>query len=111
MLYNILGLIFIILAIWGGIFTLNNKNNMPLSVYGLQKEKYEVIDKNKFNSIMVTQSIFLSIYISLTGILCMLSKQPACIILPAFTIYINIIFSKKAKKYIKQNRTLLRSRK
>jgi len=101
MLYNILGVIFIILAIRGVIFTLNNKNNMPLSVYGLQKEKYQVIDKNKFNRIMVTQSIFLSIYILLTGVLCIISKELACIILPALSIYINIIFSKKAKKYIK----------
>ena len=61
MLYTIVGSIFIIMAILGGIYTLNNKNDMPFSVGGLQKVKYQVIDNEKFNSVMVTQSIFISI--------------------------------------------------
>lgn len=73
---------------------------MPFSVFGLQKEKYQVINNEKFNSIMLTQSIFTSIWILLTGVLCMIIKEPVILALPSWGIFINIIFSKKAKKSI-----------
>ena len=65
MLYTIVGSIFIIMAIWGGSYTLNNKNDMPFSEGGLQKVKYQGIDNEKFNSVMATQSIFTSVWILL----------------------------------------------
>lgn len=100
MLYTIVGSIFIIMAIGGGIHTLNNKNDMPFSVGGLQKVKYQVIDNEKFNSVMVTQSIFTYIWILLSGILCMFIKEIVIFALPSWGIFIRIIFSEKAKKCI-----------
>lgn len=103
MLYNIVGAIFIILAIGGGIYTLNNRNDMPFSVVGLKKEKYQVIDNEKFNSIMLTQSIFVLIWVLLTGALCMFIKETVILALPSWGIFIMIIFSEKAKKCIKSS--------
>ena len=100
MLYTIVGSIFIIMAICGAIYTLNNKNDMPFSVGGLQKVKYHVIDNEKFNSVMVTQSIFTCIWILLSGVLCMFIKETVIFVLPSWGIFIGIIFSKKAKKCI-----------
>lgn len=100
MLYTIVGSIFIIMAIGGGIYTLNSKNDMPFSVGGLQKAKYKVIDNEKFNSVMVTQSILTSIWILLSGVLCMFIKETVMFALPSWGIFIRLIFSKKAKKCI-----------
>ena len=106
MLYNILGVIYIIVAIWEGLFILNNKKDMPFDVYRLKKENYQVIDKDKFNTIMVKQNIFLFIWILSSGILCIFCKIEICIALPAFSIFINRIFSEKAKKYLKAKQSI-----
>jgi len=75
-------------------------------MFALQKEKYQVIDKESFNSIMLTQSIVISLWLLLIGILCMIIKGKIFIVLTSCSILINIIFSKKAKKYIKINRSI-----
>lgn len=63
LIYIIVGVIFILVAILRGIFTLKNKDDMPFSVFGLRKEKYQVINNEKFNSIMLIQSIVLFIWL------------------------------------------------
>ncbi|MDR3598027.1 hypothetical protein [Clostridium sp.] len=98
---NTMGIVCFILGIWQIIFTLNNKNDMPHYVQGLKKEKYEVIDKDKFNNIMVTQSIVQVILILLTGVLYVISKNLECCVLASGSIFPNIIFSIKVRKYIK----------
>lgn len=103
-IYNITGTIFITFAIWGGIYTLNNKNNMPFSVFGLQKETYQIIDNKKFNSIMLTQSIFISVWLLFTGVLCLFIDEALFMSLPSWSIFLMIIFSKKAKKCIKKSK-------
>ena len=100
MIYNIVSVTFIIVAILRGIFTLKNKDDMPFSVFGLRKEKYQVINNEKFNSIMLIQSIFLCIWLLLIAILCMFIKEVIILTLPGWGIFIEIIFSKKAKNYI-----------
>jgi hypothetical protein len=101
MLYNILGIIYIGVSVWLGIFILRKKKNMPFDVYRLKKENYLVIDKDKFNSIMIKQNLSLLIWILLSGVICIYLKMEIGIILPAFSIFVNMIFAVKAKKYIK----------
>lgn len=101
MLYNVLGTIYIGLSVWGGIFILRNKKDMPFDVYRLKKENYIIIDKDRFNSIMLKQSLVLFIWILFSGSLCIFSKMEIGIVLPTFSIFVNMIFAEQAKKYIK----------
>lgn len=103
MLYNIAGVIFIIIAIWGGIYTYKNKNDMPFSAFGLQKEKYQVINNIKFNRLMLTQSIVESLWYILTALFCVIIKDVLIIVcFPSVNIFILLIFRKISKKYIKK---------
>lgn len=99
-IYIIGGVVIIILAIWIGLFTLNNVNNMPYSIFGLNKENYEVIDKRKFNKIMVTQNTFVCIWFLLVGVLSIIFRESKVFTLLPLYFFIDIIFSKVAKKYI-----------
>lgn len=101
MLYNILGMIYIGVSVFLGIFTLMKKKDMPFDVYNLKKENYLVTDKNKFNNIMIKQNLVLSIWILLAGVICIYLKMGIGIVIPSFSIFINMIFAGKAKKYIK----------
>lgn len=100
MLNSIAGIIFIIAAIWGVIYTLYNKKHMPFSVFGLQKEKYQVINKERFNNVMLTQSICLSMCFGLIGFLCMFINEIVIPTLACLNIFIQILFAIKAKKSI-----------
>ncbi|GAA0718968.1 hypothetical protein GCM10008905_06360 [Clostridium malenominatum] len=97
---TIVGVVYIIVAIWGGIFIFNNRNNIPLSIHGLNKENYEVINKVKLNKIMLIQDTLSCLLFLLAGVLCITYKRVSAVGLPSFFIFINIIFSKVAKKYI-----------
>lgn len=101
MLYNILGIIYIGVSIWLGIYILRKKKDMPFDVYRLKKENCIVMDKEKFNSIMIKQNLVLVIWILLSGVIYIYLKIEIGIILPAFSIFINMIFAAQAKKYIK----------
>ncbi|WP_125461027.1 hypothetical protein [Clostridium taeniosporum] len=101
MFFNIVGIILVIVGIGGIIFTLNNKNYMAHNVLGLRKEQYEVINKDRFNNIMVNQSIIQFIWILLIGVLYFISKSKENLGLVSLNIFPTIIFSKKAKKYIR----------
>lgn len=100
MIYIIGGVVIIILAICIGLFTLNNVNNMPYSIFGLNKENYEVIDKRKFNKIMVTQSTLVCIWFLLVGVLSIIFREAEVFTLVPFYFLIDIFFSRVAKKYI-----------
>lgn len=100
MLYNIMGVLFILGGLWGSIFTIKNKTHMPRSVFALHNDKYKVVNKEKFNNLMIIQSFTVSMWFLLAGILCMFKKEPFAMLLPSFNVFINIIFSKRAKRYI-----------
>lgn len=75
---------------------------MPFSMFAVQKENYEIINNHDFNNIMFTQNIVISLWLLLIGVLCLFFKCKGFIFLSACVIFINIIFSKKASKYIKE---------
>ncbi|KGK86609.1 hypothetical protein [Clostridium sp. HMP27] len=100
MLRIILGVVYIIGAIYVGIYTFNNRCNMPSLVRGLNEENYEVTDKTKFNKIMIIKNALECIWILFSGVLCIIYNSPSVVALPSLYFIIDIIFSKIAKKYI-----------
>lgn len=97
---NILGIAYIIAAIYVAVFTFNNRNNMPYSVQGLREENYIVVDKLNFNKIMIIQNILACALVFLSGVLCIITDRGSAVGLPGFIFFINFITSKKAKKFI-----------
>lgn len=100
MLRIILGIVCIIGAIYGGIYTFNNRSNMPSLVRGLNEENYEVTDKTTFNKIMIIKNTLECIWILFSGVLCIIYNSPSVVALPSLYFIIDIIFSKIAKKCI-----------
>ncbi|WP_315120777.1 hypothetical protein [uncultured Clostridium sp.] len=100
MIRVIIGAVYIIGAIYVGIYTFNNRHNMPSLVRGLDKENYEITDRTTFNKIMIIQNTLSCILVLLSGVLCIISNRPSAVALPSFYIFIDIIFSKMEKKYI-----------
>lgn len=94
------GVVIIILAIGIGLFTLHNVNNMPYSLFGLNKENYEVIDKRQFNKFMVIGNTLVCIWFLLVGVLSIIFMESKVFTLLPLYILIDIIVSKVAKKYI-----------
>ncbi|GAA0738698.1 hypothetical protein [Clostridium oceanicum] len=101
MTYNIFGGTFIVLGVIGIILILTDKTGKTFNVYGLKKEQYRVVDKEKFNSLMFKSGICSFTWILVVGLLCVITKELGLAGLGAISIFINMIFSKKAKKHIK----------
>lgn len=101
MMYTTVGIILIIVAIVGGVFTIKSRKNMPTSIFGLTKEQYDVIDKENFNKVMGIQAITLCFFVLLAGVLLISFKDPSYFLVPALSIFVEMIFSKIAKRYIR----------
>lgn len=101
MSFIITGVLFIILAIGLVISSFRSKQDKVFKLFNLKEDDYEIIDKQRFNSIMTAQELSIAIWIFIIGILCMIIKSPMLFLLPSLSFLISIPFSLKAKKYIK----------
>ncbi|WP_291636037.1 hypothetical protein [Clostridium sp.] len=101
MLIRVFGIIYLVLGIWGLIFSIKNIRNMPVAIFGMPQEKYEVTNKEKFNCIMVKQSFILSVYIIFIGIFGILTNNSISLWLGCIAPIVNVIFRFIAKRYIK----------
>lgn len=98
---TILGTAYILGAIYVAIYIFKNRNNMPCSVQGLNKESYRVVNKLKFNKIMIIQDTLACALVFLSGVLCIITDgNSSAVALPSFIFFIYFISSKVAKKFI-----------
>ncbi|PRR81196.1 hypothetical protein [Clostridium vincentii] len=89
------------LGVWGMIFTIKNRRTMPGGLYGILQNKYEIINKDKLNSILCMRSYALSIYFIFISIIAILTKNFLPIVFLGLTPIIFVAFNIKAKKYVK----------
>ncbi|QLY78546.1 hypothetical protein [Clostridium intestinale] len=68
MRFKIIGIIFIGVACLGLFLVFKNKRNMPQFIRGLRRDRYEIIDEEKFNNIMIVQSISTSLWCLTIGV-------------------------------------------
>ena len=98
MVESIFQIIVFSLGVWGMIFTIKNRRNMPGGLYGISQHKYEIINKDKFNYILCRRSYALSIYLIFIAII---TKYFLPIIFVGLSPIIILAFNIKAKKYVK----------
>ena len=101
MVESIFEIIVFTLGVWGMIFTIKNRRNMPGGLYGISQNKYEIINKDKFNYILCRRSYTLSIYFVFIGIIAILTKSFIPITFAGISPVIILLFNIKAKKYVK----------
>jgi len=98
---KLLGIAYILGAIYVAIYIFKNRNKMPCSVQGLNKESYSVADKLNFNKIMIIQDTLACALVFLSGVLCIITDgASSAVALPGFMFFIYFIFAKVAKKFI-----------
>lgn len=97
----IIGIIFVLLGIWGGVFTIRNSKNMPPSVFGISRAKYQIVNKEKFNNVMIKQGYTFSIYCIVLGSFFIFTGNFESISLASTIIFTNVIYRFISKRYIK----------
>lgn len=98
MIQTILGIIFLLLGIWGLIFVIMYRKNMPISLFGVSEDKYEVINKDKINTIMIIECLTISIYIILVSLIII---STAKFYLLGMVPLIGLFYRFIAKRYVK----------
>lgn len=100
MFYYIISFISFCLGIYELIFTINNIKDMPFGVFAVSEKNCEILDKKKFNNIMIIQSLFISTYFVLISIIVSTEKHHSSVIYLSLIPLMNLFFAKLSKKYI-----------
>lgn len=99
-MYIIVGILYIVAGIFGLSYVVKSSDDMLPSVFGLQVDSYKIINKKKFNNLMVLQSVLIAAFFLLMAVFVLAYEKPILIIFAPGMILINIIISPLSKKYI-----------
>ena len=97
----ILGIVVILLGLWGLYFVQRHANDMPFALFGVVKENCRIIDKKRFNALMVLQGRVIAGYIIVIGLWTVVTGSPITFYLMAVMPLLNVLFTKAGMNYIK----------
>lgn len=99
-MYIVVGVIYILAGIVGLTYVVKNSENMEPSVFGMQPDKYQVINKKKFNRLMVVQSILIVSFFFAMATMAILYEKPIVIVMFPCMILINIVMGMFARTHV-----------
>lgn len=100
MAVKIVGLLYVAIGIWGIIHTYINRNQMPVSLFGMQRTNFEVTDSESLNRLLLLRGYTIAAVLIITGIVGIITELMLVILLGSLVNFVNLGFTHAAKKYL-----------